>query len=112
MWCVVISRAAAGMVASGPMVMAGEVVGTAGRQPHVRLLAQVPAAAHEAGHPGLPAGLVLGGEQIGLGDDAHHLAAHLQHGHAADPVPGQQAVDFLVGRDPVHGHAPWWSSRR
>ena len=26
MWCVFISRAAAGMVASGPMVMAGEVI--------------------------------------------------------------------------------------
>jgi hypothetical protein len=70
------------------MVMAGEVISAADR----------------AGHPGLPARLVLGGEQVGLGDDTCHLAAHLQHGHAADPVPGQQAVDLLVRRDPVHGH--------
>jgi hypothetical protein len=69
-------------------------------QRRVLLPVRPPAPGHRCVQPPRCAG--LGGEQVGLGDDPGHLTAHLQHGHAADPVLGQQPGDLLVRRDPVH----------
>ena len=57
--------------------------------------------------PGRPAernwrGLRFRGQQVGLGHDARHFAAQLQHGHAADPVLCQQPGDLLVRGSPVN----------
>jgi len=54
--------------------------------------------------PGPPGGLVLRGQQVGLGHHPGHVPTHDQHRHRADLVLGQQASDLLVGGDPVNGH--------
>jgi hypothetical protein len=55
-------------------------------------------------HPG-PADLfILQPEQIGLGHHACDAAPHPHHGHATDPVLGEQADDIAERGEPVHRH--------